>query len=178
MTRPLFAPSGFLQRLKLFLELSNLDYQVRKPAQGGLLAKALPVREGGCSADDRLGGDIVGNAAAGGEHRSVPDLHVIANGTLAPYHDARAKANAARQPRLANDDAVRANLSVVTDLNEVIDLGSMADAGGAELGAVDADARADLDIVFDDTVPICGILACCCPSQRYPKPSDPSTLPA
>jgi len=38
----------------------------------------------------------------------------------------------------------------VGDLHQVVDLGAAADFGAAELGPVDADARADFHVIFDD----------------------------
>ena len=45
---------------------------------------------------------------------------------------------------------MRADGDVVGDLNEIIDLGPASNARRAEFGAVDADARADFNIVLDD----------------------------
>ena len=52
-------------------------------------------------------------------------------------------------PDLAAEQVVAADLVVVADHDEVIDLGPLADPGGLEGGAVDRAVRADLDVVVD-----------------------------
>src|SRR5436305_10075649 len=50
---------------------------------------------------------------------------------------------------LADDDVARADLAVVADLHQVVDLGPRADARRAECATVNGRAGADLDIVAD-----------------------------
>ena len=44
---------------------------------------------------------------------------------------------------------MRADLNVVSNLHQIVDLGSAADSRSAELGPIDAGARADLHIILD-----------------------------
>src|SRR5207245_1749219 len=69
---------------------------------------------------------------------------------LAAHNDAGAQRNRARYARLAGHHAMGAELRVVADLDEVVDLAAAADAGGGKFGAVDTDAGADFHIVLDD----------------------------
>ena len=68
--------------VELFLELSDLGDQVREAPQGGLLAEALAVGQGGHPADDHLRIDIFVDRAACGGHGAVAKLDVIADGGL------------------------------------------------------------------------------------------------
>ena len=61
--------------------------------------------------------------------------------------------DAAAQAGLGNDDAVAADQAVMSDLTEIIDLGSFADDGVAQSAAVDLGARSDLDVVVNDDTP-------------------------
>ena len=53
-------------------------------------------------------------------------------------------------PDLADDDAMAADDDVMGDLNEIIDLGPLADDRVAIGAAIDGGIGADLDIVLDD----------------------------
>ena len=75
---------------------------------------------------------------------------MVADGHLSAEHHAGAQRGAAGHAGLPGDQAMGADGYVVRHLHQVIDLGSPADARGAELGAIDADAGADLHVVFDD----------------------------
>jgi len=60
---------------------------------------------------------------------------------------------AACHARLADEDHVRADVRVVGDLHEVVDLGATADARLAEGGPIDAAVAADVHVVLDDHLP-------------------------
>ena len=49
-----------------------------------------------------------------------------------------------------DEDDVFADVAVVADVDEVVDLGSAADAGLLERAAVDGGVGADFDVVFDE----------------------------
>src|SRR5690606_40322012 len=53
------------------------------------------------------------------------------------------------EPALAADDHVAPDIAVVRDLHQVVDLGAVADDGGAQFPPVNARAGADLDIAPD-----------------------------
>ena len=53
-------------------------------------------------------------------------------------------------PHLRHDDAMAPDRHVVADLDQIVDLGALADHGVADRAAVDGGAGADLDVVLDD----------------------------
>src|SRR3954465_6192642 len=139
-----------LQLRHLLLQPPHRHHQIRQPSQRRLFSQTLPMRQRRCAADDRFGIDIFRNGTAPGDHGAVADGDVIAGGGLAAEDDAGAEGDRAGQADLADDDAMRADLAVVGDLDEVVDFGAAADFGAAEFGAVDADARADFNVILDD----------------------------
>jgi hypothetical protein len=60
--------------------------------------------------------------------------------------------DAAGDPGLRDEQAVRADPAAVADDDELIDLRPLADDGAAQRRALDRAARADLDVVLDDDV--------------------------
>ena len=51
---------------------------------------------------------------------------------------------------MRDDDAMAADLDIVSDLHQVVDLGALADHGVAIGAAVDGGVGPDLDIVLND----------------------------
>ena len=146
-----FGAGGFLlERIDGLLELADLDDQVWEAAEGGLLAEGLAMGQGGDAADHGFWRDIVGDGGAGGDHGTVANGLVIADGDLSAENYGGAEGGAAGESGLTDDDAVRADDDVVPYLDEIVDFGAMADARHAELGAVDADAGADLHIILNN----------------------------
>ena len=67
-----------------------------------------------------------------------------------PDHHAVADRHAAGEARLAGDQDIFANGRVVTDMDQIVDFGSVADSGRPERAAVDAGAGADFDGIADN----------------------------
>ena len=90
--------------------------------------------------DPRLGpdGHAVADSKMSGESGLARDGHVVSD------------LGAAGDAHLRHHDAVLADRHVVSDLNEVIHLGSAAEDRGTQRGAVDGHAGADLHIVMQD----------------------------
>src|SRR5438093_3598192 len=76
-------------------------------------------------------------------------MDVIGNADLTGDDHIISRSARAGNPHLADEEIVPADLAVVADLNQVVDLGTGADACGLEGAAVDGRAGADLDIVAD-----------------------------
>ena len=146
------SPNFFLRASELFPQLSKFDLQVRQASHGLLLAETLAMGQGGNAAVNLRRRDVVGDAAGAGDHGAVADADVVADGRLAAQHDPAPSFTMPARPTWPVDNAVRADLHVVADLNEIVDLCPAANARGAELRAIDARTGADLDIVFDDDV--------------------------
>ena len=79
----------------------------------------------------------------------VADLGVVLDPGLAGHDDVVARLAAPGDADLAAEQVVAADLVVVADHDEVVDLRPLADPGGLEGGAVDRAVRADLDVVAD-----------------------------
>src|SRR5262245_29915693 len=75
---------------------------------------------------------------------------MIADGRLSAEDDSIAKHHRPRQPHLPDDDAMCPNHAVVSNLHEIVDLCAPTDSRYASLGAIDARARTDFDIILND----------------------------
>src|SRR5262245_11556733 len=74
---------------------------------------------------------------------------MIAHANLAPDDALVFNSSAARDTGLGSDDDTFADLHVMSDLNESVDLCAFADAGRAESSSVDTSIGADLNIVLN-----------------------------
>ena len=79
----------FEERPELLLQLAELHHQFGQLAEGGLLAKRLPVRQGGSARVNALGGEVLDDTGPSGDHRTIADRHVVANGGRTAEDDAR-----------------------------------------------------------------------------------------
>src|SRR5262245_17206957 len=93
------------------------------------------------------GRHVLGDAGLGADQHAVADADVVHDADLAGHHDVVAGAARPGDAHLADEQVVPADLTVVGHLHEVVDLGSLADAGRLEGAAVDGGAGADLDVV-------------------------------
>ena len=75
------------------------------------------------------------------------DSNVVGNATSATERDAISNCAGSGYSRLTAHDTEGAEHSVVTDLNEVVDLSSTTDYGGADSAPIDAGVRTDLDVI-------------------------------
>ena len=96
------------------------------------------------------GGNVVHDAAAGRDHRAGPDRDVVGNADPSAHHHVVSDRAAARNAGMRGKHAMPADLDVVRDLDEVVDLGPLPDHGVADGAAVDGGIGADLDVVLDD----------------------------
>src|SRR5579864_7553547 len=77
------------------------------------------------------------NAALTAEHHSLFDAGVLSNADLAPQHHAVLNHDAAREAGLGRNHNVFAELAVVADVDQVVDLRASTDARFVERAAVD-----------------------------------------
>ena len=85
----------------------------------------------------------------GPHHDLVADLGVVLDPGLAGHHDVVAGLAAPGDPHLPAEQVVAADLVVVADHDQIVDLGPFADPGGLEGRAVDRAVRADFHVVAD-----------------------------
>jgi len=97
-------------------------------------------------------GDVMHDAGMTADGDLVADLYVARKGSVPGDDCVITNLHAPRNSALGDDDAVLANLNVMTNLNEVINLGAFADERGTECAAVNSYHRANLDIVANDDV--------------------------
>src|SRR5207245_844080 len=71
--------------------------------------------------------DVAGEARLRGDDSAVTDREMVGDAHLAGEHDTPADPARPGDPHLGDDDRVLADLDVVTDLHEVVDLGPAAD---------------------------------------------------
>src|SRR5262249_57380102 len=95
---------------------------------------------------DDLGGQ---HAAAGSQHGAALDARLTTNPDLPADHGVIAYLDAAGESGLGGNDHVPAEAAVVSDVDHVVELSAIADAGRTERGAVHATVGADLDVVAD-----------------------------
>src|SRR5262249_17583184 len=93
--------------------------------------------------------DLAQHATFGADLGALTDGDVVGDPDLAAQHCEIAKDHAAGQAAAGNDDAVPADLAVVPDLHEVIDLVALANPSVATATAIDASVGANLDVVLD-----------------------------
>src|SRR5919201_2096195 len=94
--------------------------------------------------------EIARDAGLRADQRAVTDAHVVGHTDLSGQDDAASQPRAAGDADLRDQDRVLADLHVVTELHEIVDLGPAADDRIAECRAVDRAVRTDLDVVLDD----------------------------
>src|SRR5262249_559795 len=94
-------------------------------------------------------GDVLRDAALGGDGGAVADVEVVANADVTGDAYAVADRHRTGDPRHPRDDARAPDADVVGDLDVVVDLGAGADDRRPGLAPVDAGVRPDLDVVLD-----------------------------
>ena len=88
-----------------------------------------------------------------GKLRAFADRHVIAYPDAAAQRHEISKRRTSGDSGLRHNDAMPANADIVADLDQIVDLGALADHGIADGATVDRGAGADLDVVLDDDAP-------------------------
>src|SRR5208282_1523993 len=82
------------------------------------------------------------------DHRAGFYASVIADADLSAHDYVVFDGDAAREAGLRGDNDVLADLAVVADMHEVIDLCAAADASFVERAAINGGVRSDLHVVF------------------------------
>src|SRR6516164_9078067 len=90
------------------------------------------------------------HAGARTEHGTFTDRHMIGNTDLPAQHGVIPYRYTARYADLRDDHAMPADVDVVSDLNEIVDLGAFPDDRVAGCTAVDRRVGADLDVILDN----------------------------
>ena len=75
---------------------------------------------------------------------------MVRHAHLTSQHDVVFHDNASGESALRNDDAIAANRYIVTDLDQIVDFGPLADDGIATAPAVDRRSGTDLHIIPDN----------------------------
>src|SRR3989442_8856044 len=81
--------------------------------------------------------EVAGEARLRGDDSAVTDREMVGDAHLSGEHDTPADPARPGDPHLGDDDRVLADLDVVTDLHEVVDLGPAADDRLPQGGTVD-----------------------------------------
>src|SRR5665213_3080472 len=105
------------------------------------------------SRETPAGGNVGVDVAGGGKLRALADRHVIAHPDAATQRHEISKRRTSGDSGLRHNDAMPANANIVADLDQIVDLGALADHGIADGATVDRGAGADLDVVLDDDAP-------------------------
>src|SRR5688572_17489641 len=95
-------------------------------------------------------GHISEHARLAGNLCAIPDLHMPPGGSLPRDDDSIAQARRTGHANLRHDEAQFPHGAVVTDLDQVVDLGSRPDDRVVDAAAIDARIGTDLHIVMDD----------------------------
>src|SRR5262249_20656193 len=90
---------------------------------------------------------VARHAGLGADDGPRADVDVVRDADLAGTHHVIARAAGAGDAHLADEQVVLADLAVVADLHEVVDLGAGADARGLERAAVNRRAGPDLGVI-------------------------------
>src|SRR5215468_9288285 len=131
------------------LERAHLADEVGQHRLGGPDPAHLQGRPARRPAPDLPGWHGVRHTRLGRQDRALADHHVVGDTDLAGQDGPVADPARSRDPDLRDEDHVFADLGVVPDLHEVVDLAAPPDDGIAECCAVDRGVRADLDVVLD-----------------------------
>src|SRR5262249_17911402 len=94
--------------------------------------------------------DVVHEASLRAENDARPDRKVVRHSGLPGHDHTVPDRRAPRYADLPGQEAVTSDRDVVRDLDQIVDLGSLADDGGADRAAVDRGIGPDLHIVLDD----------------------------
>ena len=97
-------------------------------------------------------GNVGGHGRAAGEHHVVGQRQVRRDHAVAAGHEATADRRRSRHHEAGRVEAVLAQVAVVRDVADVVDLGARADVRGRERRAVDRAIAADLHLVADADV--------------------------
>ncbi len=89
------------------------------------------------------------NPALGTEHCAIANSTMIGNADLAAHHDVVARRDRACNPHESREDVVLADLTVVRDLNLVVEFRAHANSRCAKGGSIDRRTGTDFHVVAD-----------------------------
>ena len=92
-------------------------------------------------------------AGSRGKLGTWAERQMIGYSNTATELNAVAESHGARQADIACDHAATAYIGIVGNLDEIVDLGALADDGVGQGAAIDRGIGADLDVVLDDHPP-------------------------
>src|SRR5579885_3036944 len=129
-------PHPFLQP-ELLLDAAEVAAHLRQLFEAHQYALLVALRRGRGAEHALAGRDVLRDARLGADHHAVADADVIRQAGLAGDDDEIARGARAGDADLADHQVVTADLAVVADLNQVVDLRARADARRPERAAVD-----------------------------------------
>ena len=121
--------------------------------------------------------DIPGHAALRRDARAGADFQMAGHSGLTAKHNHVAKPGASGNTNLRNDEASLPDMHVMSDLDQIINLGSGTDISIRPAAPVDGTVGADLDIVLDDHPAQLRNLFMARGAGAKPKPSWPIRTP-
>src|SRR5262249_25943250 len=139
-------PSGVRQP-EVFLDLPYVLADLRELLQAHHHAKLVGRGSGRNAKHSLIGRDVLVHAALRAPVGPVAHPTVIANANLATHCHIVARDNRPGQTALGSQKVVPPNLTVVCDLDVVIDLCAGADPRRSKRGPIDGRTSADLDVV-------------------------------
>src|SRR3989440_3151188 len=137
------------ERLHRALQRTHALQQIGQARLRGEDPLGFQDRPRGSSEVAAAGVEVGWHAALRGDQRPVAYGPVVLAAPLARQHHAAPEPGAARDADLGHEDRVLPHLDVMSDLDEIVDLGAAADDRVAEGRAVDRAVGADLDVVLD-----------------------------
>ena len=145
--------AGLVQQAQVALDADYVVTDLGKFVQAHEDSFLLALGGSGRSQHALPGGDILGHRRPTAHNGAIADMNMIGDTHLPGDDDVVAGAARARDANLANQKIMATDPAVMANLDEVIDLGSRADARRLKRAAVDGRARTNLDILPNFDVP-------------------------
>ena len=152
----------------LWGEIGGADglYQFWQATEDGGAAEPEFVVDGGVTADDGVGGDVVGDSGLGGRDNAIADFAVPGDADLPGEDNVLSNVGGPGEAGLRAQQGVFADAGAVADLDQIVNLRAAGDAGFSDTGAIDAGICLNFHFVFkdcraglDDLVPAAGIVS-------------------
>src|SRR3990170_2794577 len=142
-------PPLLLQLPHPFLQGADLPDQIRQHALGRPDPPRLHRGPGRRPAPPLPGRDIAGPPRLRRHNGAPPHRHVVNDADLSRQHGAAPDAARPRDPYLGHEDHVLAQLTVVPDLHQIVDLAPPADHRVAQGPAIDGRVGPDFHVIAD-----------------------------
>ena len=130
-------------------EFADAPVKLGEAVEGSHGFQPLPIFHCRISGVERAGRHIAGHTALGGDDGAVAYAEVASRTYLSGEDAVVPNPGRAGQARLAAQHGVSADLGSVANQDEVIELGTAADAGFADCGAIHASIGLYFDVVFE-----------------------------